>query len=363
MSIFFDLFPEDRRHLIGTLSGNSIINEMSSDELHDMIIECLTGRNPRIHTESWAQAKVFHGVFTGIQKMFCEGKKNNPQFILDAPKVASKYLYNHRTSAKKKPSSDRLTKIDITLCQWLCNLTGKGWDNILQANPENLEDWANSVLTSIQGVPYGCIEQNIVNMVIYNASLAKKGGLKSAMGNLFEPLLLYSGLSACGLKYEPIDSFNTMDGPCFTLNINEGRQADAQIKTGLTYPPKINIDIGFIGKGNPEIIADKTQRFSTISSAGQKPLDHTIIIVSAIPIEAQLVVRQARLLGAEVITMSGNNWVNELCQHLHQIGLSGLSKIPEEIYEAREMLKIHLESSKDIIQSVPKNLNIPTHWI
>jgi hypothetical protein len=362
MSIFLEFFPENRRHLIGTLSGNSIIDEMSSGEFHQMVIECLTGRNPRIHTENWAQAKVFHGVFTGIQEMFTDGKKGDNNFIVDAPKLAAEYLYKHRKSARKSP--DKLTDTDIILCQWICNLTSKGWDNILQANPENLKDWATAVLASIKEVAYGEEEQNIINMVIYNASLAKKGGLKSAMGNLFESLLLYSGLSACGLDFISSDDFDAADGPCFTLDVNEGRQADAQIKTGLTHPAKIDIDIGFIGKGNPEIIADKTQRFGNMVGGGQKPLDHTIIIVSSIPEtdNAQLVVRQATLLGAKVITMSGNNWVHQLCESIQGVGVEGLSSIPEDVMETRNILKSDLQSSEEIIQSIPKNLDVPPHW-
>lgn len=362
MSIFLSYFPENRRHLIGTLSGNSIINEMSSDEFHQMIRECLTGRNPRIHTENWAQAKVFHGVFTGIQEMFAAGKKDDQFFIVQAPTEAAEYLYRHRKSTRNL--DDKLTTSDVILCQWICNLTSKGWDNILQANPENLKDWGNSVLESIKQVAYGETEQNIINMVVYNASLAKKGGLKSAMGNLFESLLLYSGLTACGLKFIHCDAFENAHGPCFTLDVNEGRQADAQIKTGLEHPSKIDLDIGFIGKGNPEIIADKTQRFGNQVGVGEKPLDHTIIIVSAVPAteNATLVVRQATLLGARVITMSGNNWVYELCESLREIGVSGLLEIPENTSNARESLTRSLPSSREIIRLVPKNLDIPSHW-
>ncbi len=152
------------------------------------------------------------------------------------------------------------------------NLTSKGWDNILQANPENLLEWGASVTKTIEDVAYGDVERNIINMTIYNASLAKKGGLKSAMGNLFESLLLYSGLSACGLTYIDSENFEDLDGPCFTLDVNEGRQADAQIKTGLSSPSKIDIDIGFIGKGNPEIIADKTQRFGNLAGGEENLL-------------------------------------------------------------------------------------------
>lgn len=362
MSIFFDNFPENRRHLIGTISGSSIIEEMAEDEFRQMIIECLTGRNPRIYTESWAQAKVFHGVFTAIEEMYLKGKEDEPNFILEAPLKASQYLNKHHTS--QAGSSDKLNNIDIILCQWICNLTSKGWDNILQANPANLQEWANSVMDAIDKVGYGSIERNIINMTIYNASLAKKGGLKSAMGNLFEPLLLYSVLSSCGLSYVSADEFERSSGPSFTLNVNEGRQSDAQIKTGLQHPTKIDIDIGFIGKGNPEIIADKTQRFGNMLGGGEKPLAHTIIIVSSIPESesAQLVVRQATLLGAKVITMSGYNWAYLLCEELKQLGILGLLDIPSDALTAQNMLKDSLDSMSNIIKNIPRNLNVPEHW-
>ncbi len=361
-STFWDLFPKNRRHLIGTISGSSIIEEMSANEFRQMIIECLTGRNPRIHTENWAQAKIYHGVFTGIEEMFAAGKAGDKGFISNAPKRAAEALRKHHKSTRN--SRSRLQKEDIVLCQWVCNLTSKGWDNILQANPDNLVDWGNSVVASIGNVSYGDIEKNIVNMALYNASLAKKGGVKSAMGNLFESLLLYSSLTACGVRYAAAETFAATAAPCFTLNVNEGRQSDAQIKTGLAAPGKIDIDIGFIGKGNPEIIADKTQRFGNLVGGGEKPLDDTIIVVSAIPEteSARLVVRQATLLGATVITMSGNNWVHDLSEALRSVGISGLREIPSDVAKARAVLDTALQTSEEIIAAIPKDLAVPTHW-
>ena len=357
-SIFYKLFPDNRKHLIGTLSGSSIIDEMSADEFRTMLIECLTGRNPRIHTENWAQSRVFHGVFTGIQEMYAEGKKTDPKFISKAPLKAVHFLHEHRTKV------NRLKKEDVLLCQWICNLTSKGWDNILQANPKNLIPWGHSVLESIQWVKHGELETNIINMTIYNASLAKKGGLKSAMGNLFEPLLLFTSLKACGIDFVDSPSYKSSKGPCFTLDVTEGRQADAQIKTGIAKPSKVDIDIGFIGKGNPEIIADKTQRFGNLEGGGKKPLDGTIIIISAVPEtnRAQLVVRQAELLGAKVVTMSGYNWVYELSKVLKKYKISAISTIPDDIGAARVFLTKHLPSSKEIINTIPRNLSVPSHW-
>ena len=362
-SKFYRLFPDNRKHLIGTISGSSIIDEMSTDEFRTMIIECLTGRNPRIHTENWAQSRVFHGVFTGIHEMYDRGKKSDPDFITQAPQSAAECLRSHHTSTRNSPN--RLIKEDMLLCQWVCNLTSKGWDNILHANSDNLTEWGKSVIDSITSVPYGGLERNIINTTIYNASLAKKGGLKSAMGNLFEPLLLYSSLSACGLKFVNAKLMGRAQGPCFTLDVNEGRQADAQIKTGIKHPSKIDIDIGFIGKGNPEIIADKTQRFGNMVGGGQNPLEHTIIIVSAIPEtkRAQLVVRQAKALGAKVIPMSQNNWVQNLSVELVKLGVPGITKkIPEHPKDARKWLHHILQSSTEIVDTIPRNLEVPDHW-
>ncbi len=119
MSIFLDLFPENRIHLIGTLSGSSIIEEMSAQEFRGMVIKCLTGQNPRIHTENWAQAKVFHGVFSGIEEMFRGGKALDYNFIRNAPNCAADYLFKHHRADRK--SAERLNKNDIILCQWVCN--------------------------------------------------------------------------------------------------------------------------------------------------------------------------------------------------------------------------------------------------
>ena len=68
------------------------------------------------------------------------------------------------------------------------------------------------------------------------------------------------------------------------------------------------------------------------------------------------------LLGAKVITMSGNNWVYELCEYIKDIGVTGLSTIPKDVIQARIFLKDNLQSPEDIIRLVPKYLIVPEHW-
>ena len=357
MSIFYELFPINRKHLLGKISGSSIFSEMTSEEFQEMIISCLTGDNPRLKTEIWAQSKVFHGVFSGLEEMFSKGKSNDRSFIEKAPLLAAECLKKHYGGIIK------LIEEDKRLCQWICNLTAKGYDNILQANPEYLLNWAESLTESIKNIPYGSFENNIKNIAIYNASIAKKGALKSAFGNLFEHLFLYSSLTAIGIKHCDKDKLNLANSPSFALDINEGRQCDARIITGLDFPEKIDIDIGFIGKGNPEIIADKTQRFGNLLGGGEKPLQHTLIIVSAIPKEAQLVVKQASLLGAKVITMSGNNWLHEIYSHLSfEIGIKNLNPISQNVILTKQQLKEYLPNPIKLISEMPRDLIVPNSW-
>ena len=325
-----------------------------------MIINCLTGENPRIYTESYGVG-IFHGVFSGIDKMFAEGKKTDPSFIQLAPERASKYLYKHRTGESKLDVNDRI------LCQWICNMTDKGFVNILEKKPEKLDSWITSVMKSIDIVG-DFKEDNIINIAKYNASLAKKGGLKSAMGNLFETLFLYSALSVCGITFVPKKELeDNAHYPVFSLDATEestkGRQTDAFIQTGLEKPTHICIDIGFIGMGNPEIIADKTQRFSNALGGGNKSLVSTIIIASAIPEKSgRLVEEQARRTGAKVVTMSGKNWISALSRSLKEFGIDDITVFPEDKEDARLLLGKNLPSSKDIVKLIPGTLESPSHW-
>ena len=134
------------------------------------------------------------------------------------------------------------------------------------------------------------------------------------------------------------------------------------IHTGVEAMPKICIDIGFIGLGNPEIIADKTQRFSNIVGGGKASLVGTIIIVSSIPEKkGRLVEKQAEMTGAIVIPMSGKNWINQLSVELRKLGVITIP-FSENLLETRRILNDTLPSSVDILTNIPRNLEPPTHW-
>mgnify|MGYP000207679377 CR=1 FL=1 len=68
------------------------------------------------------------------------------------------------------------------------------------------------------------------------------------------------------------------------------------------------------------------------------------------------------MLGAEVIQMSGHNWAHDLGKALKSVGIPGLSNISEDVDTAREELSRMLQSSEEIINTIPRNLSVPARW-
>jgi len=80
----------------------------------------------------------------------------------------------------------------------------------------------------------------------------------------------------------------------------------------------VRFDIGFIGKGNPEITKDKLSRFARTAEAGERKVaSSTFVIVDRLP--ATLKTKDlAKEIGAEIIEMSMQYWPRELARRLGQ---------------------------------------------
>jgi hypothetical protein len=97
---------------------------------------------------------------------------------------------------------------------------------------------------------------------------------------------------------------------------SEDRECDA---TAIITPGKvIRFDIGFIGKGNPEITKDKISRFSrSIEIDGKRTRSRTIIIVDRLPKKGSTE-RSAQGIGTDIVQMSHKYWPRELAFKLNQ---------------------------------------------
>jgi hypothetical protein len=73
-------------------------------------------------------------------------------------------------------------------------------------------------------------------------------------------------------------------------------------------------DIGFIGKGNPEIMKDKLTRFAReVRSHGIKHSSRNFIVVDRMP-DTKKTAEAARKSGSEIVQMSMQFWPQELAK-------------------------------------------------
>lgn len=145
-------------------------------------------------------------------------------------------------------------------------------------------------------------------MTLGSQTLTIRGSSKSMNGKMFEKLVLGSLLSIVGFKYcvTPPETINVHDKLFWLSHMDENeRETDAT----LIYNKKaVSIDIGFIGKGNPEITLDKVSRFGAYKQIGGNNHNmSTIIIVDTVGENSDLF-NKAEKVNGSVFQMKNSNW-------------------------------------------------------
>ena len=384
-SPFIEHFPEESLNLLDGVSSQVFVNNLSEEKFRDLLERILIGGsdgNPRplyektmIHTHLLPLNKAF-------RDMFDSGKGIEENFVLDAPIIASDCLARHHrfvsSGAMSLPKLKswvwkqvkdeglyswdeifgisreelestfdldlnayyseeypglevyKLADRDLKICTFLSFLNEKGFENILDKNPDNIPTYTQQIVDGLSESPTEK-EEEILNLLSHNISLHIKGGYKSMMGGMLEDPVLFSAFSACGLTYETRGEPPT-GANSFALDTPKqgefSRQADAVIR--LEDDRIIYVDIGFIGPGNPEIPSDKQSRFR---SAGRD----SIVIISRTP-ERSKVIEIATKRQAKVIQMCEENWVEEILEHLKKKGYTGQKPIGAVLPETNEIL-------------------------
>ena len=175
--------------------------------------------------------------------------------------------------------------------------------------------------------------------------MAIRGSEKSTYGKLFERLVLGSVLTVLDFKQTGFPPKKLSGVFWLSSKIGE-READATL---LIAPGQaIRFDLGFIGRGNPEITKDKVSRFERDLEVNRKRYHSaTVIIVDRVG-ESSGLEEQAKRAGATIVQMSMSHWTKNLAklladrfgyhhELLHQApsGLSG--------YFRRKLAKVHFE--------------------
>jgi hypothetical protein len=147
-------------------------------------------------------------------------------------------------------------------------------------------------------------------------TLTIRGSEKSAYGKLFEKLVLGSVLEILGFRFVQSPEVGPNRRVFWLSSPGEKRESDATL---LYEAGKgVRFDIGFIGRGNPEISLDKVTRFEREISLGhQKWYLATVIIVDRIGAGSRI--RElARQVDGPIVQMSLGYWPQDVARVLKE---------------------------------------------
>ena len=196
-----------------------------------------------------------------------------------------------RTIAARILKSGRLSKSERWVAQWALGLTGKASQNVLRDDASLLAEYRERYVAVCEqviresiaefgdlGVKYTQVMISLQfslswKFMVYLLSavgaqtLTVRGSEKSIYGKLFERLVLGSLLHILGFRFTGSDGPRRFEREFWLSSHGEGRESDA---TALWRAGQgARFDIGFIGRGNPEISLDKVLRFTREMELGR----------------------------------------------------------------------------------------------
>jgi len=323
----FDNYNELGKNNI-TATNSDFIQTIGEEGIKDIIIKVLMGGNVRDITEFITQRRLLN-TYSATLELFIKSISH----LTDSIDLYSSTVTEDLLEAKNKAKI-----LDL----WLLGLTQKGLDNIVRTEA-NINEYKNSFIYSLEeaipdlenifGKLDGTIELNgnkaninwkflsLLFLTLGSQTLTVRGSAKSMNGKLFEKLVLGSLLSILNFNYcsSPPDFINKNDKIFWLSNIDENeRETDATI---VYDGNAISVDIGFIGKGNPEISLDKVTRFGAYKQIGGIRHDmSTIIIVDTVGENSGLF-EKAKKVNGHIFQMKQNTWIIEftklLCKKLN----------------------------------------------
>lgn len=326
----FDFFSADEIELL-TASGKKLIEVIGLDVVREIVYDVLTGKNLRDSTETLTRRRIAT-LNLAILKMYIYGSAEYPNFIEDLPKFASEILLK-----KQLPKKDRW------VAQWILGLTDKASQNVLRDDHNAINNYRDHYIMTCKEVieeyeiKYGALTGTIelgsgtkakLNWLfvsyllntIGSETLTIRGSEKSAYGKLFGNLVLGSLLSILGftlVSEQNPTNFTGQINKVFWLSSTSKRESDATL---LYEAGKgIRFDIGFIGRGNPEISLDKVSRFEKQIHIGKSNWYlATMIFVDTIGKNSHIQ-ELADDIDGKIIQMSMGYWPQEIAQEFGNI--------------------------------------------
>ncbi|UCS89365.1 CfrBI family restriction endonuclease [Lactococcus lactis] len=309
-----------------TTTRTDFSKSIGEEGTKDIIKSVLLGGNVRDTTEFITQRRLLNSYASMISLFVNMETNSNGDFNF---KEYSENISESLSGAKNDAKIFYL---------WLMGLTKKGFDNVargqltqysesfVSATEEAIEDFETEFGPLTGKININGEEINIsweifclIGIAIGSQTLTIRGSSKSMNGKMFEKLVLGTLLTISGFKYcsKPPTSIKLTDKFFWLSNMDANeRETDAT----LIYNGKaINIDIGFIGKGNPEITLDKVTRFGAYKQIGGISHDmSTIIIVDTVGENSDLFNKASHVNG-HVLQMKEKDWTIKFAQLIQDI--------------------------------------------
>ena len=339
-----------------SVSGSELVQQIGLDVVRGVVLDILRGRNLRDSTEVLTRRRIA-ALNLAMLTLFLRGSSLSDDFIANLPVLSQDIL-----------SRKRVYKTERWLAQWMLGLTDKAFQNVLRDEPQALLEYRERYIRACQEVitahteEHGELQGQIhlsnglkaqINWLwmtyLLNAigaqTLAIRGSEKSAYGKLFEKLVLGALLHILGFKHilPPPQEFV---GVFWLSSRGERRESDATL---LYKPGKgVRFDIGFIGRGNPEISLDKVTRFEREISFGHSIYYMaTIILVDRIGANSRIETL-AEEVGGTIIQMSASYWPKQVAHVLQKsLGFKypilGMDDGQVEVFLRKQMPNVPLQ--------------------
>ncbi len=350
-------------------SGSQLVQQIGLDVIRGVVLDILVGKNLRDSTEALTRRRIATLNLATVD-LFLKGSALSDDFTTQLPDIAVEIL-----SKKKLPKAERW------LAQWILGLTDKAFQNVLRDNPKAIAEYrdryitiCNEVImahTQDRGALTGelSLQDNLKAQVnwlwiayllntIGAQTLAIRGSEKSAYGKLFEKLVLGSLLHILGFRHV-VPPPGEYERVFWLSSRGERRESDATL---LYQAGKgVRFDIGFIGRGNPEISLDKVTRFEREISLGRSTFYMaTIILVDRIGANSRIE-RMAEQVQGTIVQMSAGYWPKQVAQVLYGVlgyrhELIQMSDDQIEAYLANVMQSVPLEEFIGLTDSFKQNV-------
>lgn len=343
-------FPEKARKLL-TSKGRELITQVGLDIVKGIVLDVLYGKNLRDSTELLTRKRIATLNIAALVMML-RGSKDKKNFVKKLPDVS--------VAALKK----RISKADRWILEWNLGLTDKAFQNVLRDDSSGLENYKTKFVEILNGVvsesrkQYGNLSGKItldgsVIDVDWNAilqiltsvgaqTLAIRGSEKSTYGKLFERLILGSLLQMLGFNLVKKGERHKNRNVFWLSSREERRESDATLLLG--EGKGVRFDIGFIGRGNPEISLDKVSRFEKeMTHESKKWFMATIVIVDRVGKNSRIE-RLAEEIGGDIVQMSGAYWVRRVSEILYKKTGYKSKFLGLQDHEIESMLKKQIKS-------------------